>query len=120
MHVEMETYKQIQEKPKQRTFSTIQTTIVFPEGNYPVTVTFEEETWSRPRWPWAKRMRFATITCENPPQFAGKGDNGWDNNDDAIYSMSCQASSIEEAVRAYQQAVYGNRERYGMPKGDMK
>jgi hypothetical protein len=93
-----------------------QAIIHMPEGEYSATVELFMSTWKRPRWPWAKSVQRATIAVENPPQFAGKGENSWDMDDDAIYEMTMPATTIAEAVAAYTATVLRNRERYGLPE----
>lgn len=88
---------------------------VFPEGVYTGTVTLTRDTWKRKRWPRTKVVYRANIEVPKPPMFAGKGENSYDCEDDAIYGMTCQAKSLHEAITAYEAAVYRNRARYGMP-----
>lgn len=91
--------------------------IAMPEGEYPATVKLTCDTWVRPRFPFLRRViRRAHIEVANPPEFAGKGENSWDCDDDAIYSMTTPASSVGEAVTAYRDAVLRNRKRYGNPR----
>jgi len=81
------------------------------------------------RWRRTTKNRIRTHTSEYweidvpkgaaIPQFAGKGENSWDCDDDAIYSMSApypEYPTAERARWAYVMAVMRNRERYGMPR----
>lgn len=90
-------------------------TIAMPEGAYTGTVRLFESIWTRPRWPWPTRIRRAEVDVPNPPLFAGKGENSWDQDDDGIYSMTTPAATVQEAIDAYRRSVLRNRERYGMP-----
>jgi len=86
---------------------------------YPLRVTRQRRTW---------RNRVRTITSEaweievpdGAPvaQFAGKGENSWDCDEDAIYGMFAPYPKYErpsDAAWAYVEAVIRNRRRYGMP-----
>lgn len=95
---------------------TYAVSIPLPEGTFPGTVTLEEATWKRPRWK-AKIVRRADISVERPPTFPGKGENSWDQGDDAIYSMTCRAKSVAEAIGQYVEAVLSNRFRRGKRDG---
>jgi len=68
----------------------------------------------RPRWPWPYRVSVSSyVEIEHPPQFAGKGENSWDCNDDAIYGMGTNATNPKDAIGEYIHRVYQNRARYG-------
>lgn len=94
-------------------------TIPLPEGDYQAHIQLQRRWWTRPRWPFRLHEgRYANIDIiGNPPMFAGKGENSWDLDDDAIYGMSTPANTFEEAVDVYRRAVLDNRKRYGMPQG---
>jgi hypothetical protein len=51
----------------------------------------------------------------DPPQFAGKGENSWDCDDDGIYGCTYETGNWAEAVRRYVAEVESYRERYGQP-----
>lgn len=91
--------------------------IPMPEGDYAATVELSESSWKRPRWPRVRRVRRAEVTVATPPQFAGKGENSWDLDDDAIYRLTTTAATVAEAIEKYRAAVFKNRERYGLPSG---
>jgi hypothetical protein len=99
-----------------------QTFITLPEGHYPVKVTLFESTWKRPRWPWPKKMIRAEIDCgeHGIPSHAGKGENDWDLEDDLTYSMTCPASTVEQAVQMLQDSLLRDRKRYGNPTDLLK
>lgn len=86
---------------------------------YPLLISRERTTWrNRIR---TMRREFWDIKIPEgttPAQFAGKGENSWDCDDDGIYGMSTAVKSGQprEAVWAYEDAVIRNRRRYGMPQ----
>lgn len=85
---------------------------------YTAIATRETCTWKRPRW-FARTRKFIDISFNpdvcHPPQFAGKGENSWDQGDDAIWATSFQTEDLDTAIDKYKQAVRGRRHRYGMP-----
>lgn len=89
--------------------------IAFPEGTYPVVVALEHCTWRRPRWPLVRQQRTATVNVlpESGIPIPGKGENSWDIDDDAVFSLSCPAQTVEEALAHLQQHVERTRERHG-------
>lgn len=86
--------------------------IVMPEGRYPAVITTYTAVWKRARWPFAKRVYKADIEVEGGIPVPGKGDNSWDMDDDAIYSMSCSARTADEAAWKMFESVMGDRVRY--------
>lgn len=93
----------------------VEVVIPMPEKNYIGKCQIERCTWKRKRWPFEKSIIRAEINLEKPPMFAGKGENSWDCDDDCIYAMTCGAKTVTEAITRYQEAVYRDRARYGMP-----
>lgn len=102
-----------QEKYSSRVLSTHQAEIVFPEGGYSATIELFESTWKRPRWPRPKVIRRAKVEMHKPVPIPGKGENAWDIEDDAIYSMTCPAATVEEAIGHLRASVERDRKRYG-------
>jgi hypothetical protein len=45
----------------------------------------------------------------------GKGENSWDCGMDGVYGLSCEATTVDEAVAAVHACATKNRERYGGP-----
>ncbi len=91
------------QKHSERDLDTVATTIPAPEGAYPASIRFFESTWRRPRWPWwplTRHMDRADIELQKPVPIPGKGENSWDCNEDAIYSLTCRARTVGEAVAA--------------------
>lgn len=103
-------YSQLDRQP-------VEAIVTLPEGSYPVTVTIFESSWKRPRWPWPRKMLRAEVDCgvRGIPAHAGKGDNGWDMDDDITYSMTCPESTVEGAVKRLEEAIMRDRTRYGDP-----
>lgn len=104
------TYSQIDGQP-------VEATVTLPEGSYPVTVTLFESRWKRPRWPWERKMIRAEVNCgeRGIPSHAGKGDNGWDMDDDATFGMTCPETTVAGAVKRLEASILRDRERYGNP-----
>lgn len=93
--------------------SISQVNVSMPERDYPASVKIFESTWKRPRWPFNKRMIRADINLEVPIPVPGKGENDWDIDDDAIHSMTCPASNVEDAVTRVRESALKDRIRYG-------
>lgn len=89
--------------------------VPMPEGNYPARCKLTRDTWKRPRWPFAKARRYAELEVEGGIPHPGKGENSWDCDDDATYSISCEGDSVRAAVEKMRQSVMRSRERYGGP-----
>lgn len=89
--------------------------IPMPEGPYPATVEISRAVWKRPRWPFAKVIYRAEITPDTPVGTPGKGENAWDCEDDATYSMTTPANTVEEAVTSFVESTLKRRRQYGGP-----
>lgn len=88
--------------------------VALPEGRYPVRVLIERRTWTRKRWPWPWHTRTsATVESEAGLPIPGKGENGWDCDDDAYFSIGTPAANAADAVRHATAQVLEWRERYG-------
>lgn len=72
--------------------------IPMPERSYPATVELHEDTWTRPRWPFPRRILRATIECPDGVPIPGKGTASYNCDEDATYSMTAPARNITEAV----------------------
>ncbi len=88
-------------------------TVSMPEGEYAVTVTFFEQTWKRPRWPWPRQSKGADVDIEGGIPVPGKGENSWDCDEDAFLSIGTSAQNVEEALADVTRRVLERRERYG-------
>lgn len=90
------------------------TFLEMPEGAYPVTVELYTSTWTRKRCPWIRRsVRRAKIEIEGGVPVPGKGENSYDCDDDAIFSSTAPAASVDEALRALKESVLHDRCRHG-------
>ncbi len=98
-----------------RVLKTERVLVPMPEGSYPATVNIEEAVWKRPRWPFPIRRIGSEITPDKPIPHPGKGENSWDCDDDATYSMSCGATNAVDAAAALAASVMRDRERHGGP-----
>lgn len=96
-----------------RLIGVVRTELAMPEGAYPLTLTFEEWTWRRSRWPKADVIRRVHAELGVPLPIPGKGENSWDCGDDAIYSSTFCATIVEEALAHLAQSTLRTRQRYG-------
>lgn len=89
--------------------------IVMPEGEYPLEVELYTARWKRPRWPQVKSRPMADVEVlpKSGIPIPGKGENSWDLDDDAIFGMSCRASTVEEAIASLRRDVERTRDNYG-------
>ena len=77
--------------------------IRMPEGEYPVTLEFEDRRWKRPRWFAGKRFTCVEVkVLGNNPEgrgcipFPGKGENSWDCGMDGLYGSSFRADGMSD------------------------
>lgn len=92
-------------------------TFRFDDRDYTATLTHEDCVWKRPRW-FATKKHFIDIQFTDkcpPPQFAGKGENDWDQGDDGIWGTSIATDEPSVAIHEYLAKVLERRKRYGMP-----
>lgn len=87
--------------------------LAMPEGFYPVVVELFTSTWKRKRWPWAKSIERANVEIEGGLPVPGDGDNDWDLDDDAIFSSTFPASTVEDALSAVRESAMHDRRRKG-------
>jgi hypothetical protein len=91
--------------------------IVLPEGEYEAIYRLFRSTWKRPRWPWPRHLLRGEIEVDRGVPVPGKGENSWDLDDTAIYSMTCPAATKEEVAAKYIEAVMKKRKKYGWGNG---
>lgn len=89
------------------------TVIPMPEKAYPATVKIERASWKRPRWPFTQVIYSATITPDEGIGIPGKGENGWDLDEDATFQSSAPARTTEEAVAHFVQSTLEVRRHRG-------
>lgn len=83
---------------RSETLETFTGTLHLDDG-YEVTARRFVSEWKRPRWPVPRRVMRVEIEIPSGIPIPGKGENGWDCEDDAIFARTTTASSIEEAAR---------------------
>lgn len=102
---------------------TVDVSIPMPERWYPATVEMRDHVSWRRRLPFLRhRHRCCNVEIPGGIGFPGKGENAWDCGDDAIFSLSGPAQTVEDAVGKVVSSVLRNRKRYGgsytfTPKG---
>jgi hypothetical protein len=97
-----------------REISTSNVLIPMPEGTYPATVALTEHSWKRPRAWWTSvQLRQARIEMITPIPHPGKGENSYDCEDDATYSLTTEARNEAEAIGAMVATVMRSRQKYG-------
>ena len=96
-----------------RVLSEHAVTVPMPERSYAGTVTLTEDTWRRPRWPFPTRVRRAKVEMKEPIPFPGKGENSWDQGDDALHGLTFPAATVPEAISGVVASVLRSREKYG-------
>jgi hypothetical protein len=87
--------------------------IPLPERIYPATITFTRYTHKRPRAWWKQVVLGANVEPDHPIPEPGKGENSYDMDDDALYSMYTPAATTEEAIAAVVESVLRTRRRHG-------
>lgn len=93
--------------------SPVPATISMPEGDYPATITFIEQTWKRPRLPIARTRKGATVKTGDGIPVPGKGTMSYNCEEDAFTSIGTSATTIDGAILAAIEAVNRRRLRYG-------
>jgi len=91
--------------------------IRMPEECYHGNCRISRDTWRRSRWPWPLILTRATIELDKPIPIPGKGENSWDQGDDAVHSMTMCATTKEEAALILQNSVLDTRKRWGWRDG---
>lgn len=84
-----------------------------PEATYYGEVEQFTSTWRRPRAWWKTIQKRAEIKIESGIPIPGKGENSWDCDQDAIYSLTTTASNLEEVIACLKENVMETRDRYG-------
>jgi hypothetical protein len=89
--------------------------IPMPERTYRATMKTERISFRRPRWPLAKELLTFHIEMEEGEQIPipGKGENSWDCDDDAVFSLSTSALSGDGAIGNLVTSVLRSRRRHG-------
>lgn len=92
--------------------------VPMPEGNYPCEITLEQCEWRRPRgiFGWGERSAiFADVQpLDTPERTPGHIPHpGKYGDDDGLFSLSCEASTIAKAIGKTVESVMRSRERHG-------
>lgn len=97
-----------------RPFVTMRTVVPMPERSYACDVTISEDTWRRPLW-FPKRVVRASVDMVKGDQIPvpGKGTAEYNCGENALYGLSCQATSVSAAVGSVVESVTRSRLRYG-------
>lgn len=83
------------------------------EESYPASIVISERTFKRPCLPYFKSVkRYATVDMAKPIPHPGKGTTGYNCGPDALYGLSCEASTVEEAIGKVVACVLDSRKRY--------
>ena len=83
---------------------------------FPAKWSLQHRWWKRPRLPWVSKHELASdLRVNDPPQFAGKGENSWDCGNEGISGMGSKELTPAGAVGDYVKAVLKRREKYGDP-----
>ncbi len=98
--------------------------IPFPEGQYPCSVEIEKAMWTRKRFVKPEIVIRYNFYFGIPVPESGKGENDWDQGDDAVNDITIPANSLEEAVDKLMIDILNYRHEYGgenwKPKGGFK
>ena len=92
--------------------------VLLTEGHYRGVARFCESTWTRPRFPWwPSRVRLirADVAFDPPIPLPGKGENDYDQGDDALYDITLPVSTAAEAGSRIAALVEEQRLRHGGP-----
>lgn len=90
--------------------------VPMPEGEYRGTATRVAETWRRPRSLRVRREVAWDIDVPAGIPVPGKGENSWDCDDDAIYSIHMRGERTRsDAIAEFQSNVLRTRARYASP-----
>lgn len=87
--------------------------IPMPEASYAATAKLTEDVWKRSRWPFSKRILRVDLQMVTPIPVPGKGENGYDQEDDSTHGFLTPAKSIEEGIGHLVASVLKRRKRHG-------
>lgn len=82
------------------------------EKSYPAKIVLQTVRWSRSRW-FGETVRYAEIEIPGGIPFSGKGETGYDLDEDGLFGLSTQADSIGDAIGKVVASVYEYRARRG-------
>jgi hypothetical protein len=76
-------------------------------------MTFREVTWKRARWPSVRRVIRCEADMGTPIPIPGNLDSDFYDGDDAIYSSTFTAATVDEALTYLVKSTANTRQRYG-------
>lgn len=94
---------------KHEKLGTVRAFVEMPEGKYPATVDIFKSSWTRKRFVKPLILTRYEITPDIPIPEPGKGENGWDLDDDALHSITTPANSLDEALEKTAKSVMETR-----------
>lgn len=80
-----------------------------PERLYLAQVEESLGIWTRPRWPWPTVAHRFDFTLIPPVPFPGKGENDWDQGEDAMHSIMVRANDLGQATCKVLESIYRTR-----------
>lgn len=92
-----------------RDIETVDVAVTLPEGTYKAKCRMFESTWTWQRLRRPRTLMRAEITPERGITVPGKGENSWDCGDDAVFGLTCFASTPQEAARELAESVLRDR-----------
>jgi hypothetical protein len=104
-------------KYSERPFYEGEIVVPMPERSYRGKIVLSEDSWKRPRWPFAQRLVRAKVDMLDGEQIPepGKGENSYDCGEDAMYGWGGPCKSVSEAVGKIVESVTRTRsKRAGM------
>ena len=102
-------------KYSEEELETVETVAPLPEGDRPIKVKMVRATWRRTRLPFKTRMIMATVTPVDRRgiYIPGKGTASYNCGDDAVFSSTFQAKSVDEAALEFAKSILQTRKKYG-------
>ena len=82
--------------------------IPMPEKAYKAIAKLSIATWKRSRW-FAEKLKRINFEMIEPVPIPGKGENSYDCDDDAIFSMTIPAETIEDGIGEFVKDVLKTR-----------
>lgn len=89
--------------------SAVVETLALPELTYYCDVRLHTDTWKRPRWPFRLVLEKATVRPWVAIPVPGKGENSWDQGDDAVREFTCVARDVAEAIDQLRESIERTR-----------
>jgi hypothetical protein len=86
--------------------------INMPEGEYAGTCRIRDDSWKRPLW-FRTTIRRADVTMDPGHEIPipGKGENSWDQDEDALFSSTFPCGSLADAIAEMHASAMRQRRR---------